>query len=310
MIRQAISFLILAGIITLGLLIAAPALGSNGIESARQTWPSRTPTPSGPPQQPNPPGTTPPEPTSTEVVEPGSTPIPTGQATAPTAGQATLSPGSPSLGSSEGVTEENIPTESESIQFPSAADVGDCGLPPLVVALGPVNVRSGPGIEFETIAELDFQAERPIIGRSAVAAWWQILLASGWQGWVSDQAVTVVGYIGAVPITAETPDEANQPPWNPTPNPVCTPPSQEEISIVDGQLDTVLSAESSPVPTDAGSSPEIDESLDGASSQGPEFSPLGGDEQGSGFTMIWLPILGGLLILAGLAGVIIQRRQQ
>jgi hypothetical protein len=187
--------------------------------------------------------------------------------------------------------------------------VGDCGLPPLVVALGPVNVRSGPGIEFETIAELDFQAERPIIGRSPLAAWWQILLASGWQGWVSDQAVSVVGYIGAVPITAETPGEANQPPWNPTPNPVCTPPSQEEISIVDGQLDTVLSAASSPVPTDAGSSVEIGEDPGGDSGQRPELSPLGGQEQGSGFTIIWLPILGGLLILAGLAGVIIQRRQ-
>jgi LPXTG-motif cell wall-anchored protein len=75
-------------------------------------------------------------------------------------------------------------------------------------------------------------------------------------------------------------------------------------------LDAVLSAESSPVPSDAGSGAEIGESLDDDSGQRPEFSPLGGEEQGSGFTMIWLPILGGLLILAGLAGVIIQRRQQ
>lgn len=109
--------------------------------------------------------------------------------------------------------------------WPTAAP---CSPLPTIQALGRVNVRNGPGVEYTLLSQLSYLEVRPITGRAQFAAWWQIELADGSRGWVSDQFVRVSGYTGQVPIVTapaltggSTPVPGPQ--WDPTPNPVCTP---------------------------------------------------------------------------------------
>jgi hypothetical protein len=192
--------------------------------------------------------------------------------------------------------------------LPSTSEIGNCGLPPIAVAQGLVNVRSGPGIEFPNISELEYQQERVIVGRAGNAAWWQILLTVDQLGWVSDQAVTVVGYTAAVPITSEDQLDGVQPLWNPTPNPACTPPSQEEIAISNGRLASALAAASQGMSADPPPTPEPD-SGPGTGLASPGFSVLQPDQGTLGARMIWLPIVGGFLIVAGGIALLVQRRR-
>jgi heat shock protein HslJ len=56
-----------------------------------------------------------------------------------------------------------------------------------VTAPAGVNVRSGPGEEFEAIGTIAFSEDTAIVGRSADSAWWVIPMqgATGNQGWIS-----------------------------------------------------------------------------------------------------------------------------
>ncbi len=102
-----------------------------------------------------------------------------------------------------------------------------CTEPPTVQALDSVNIRKGPGIDFEIIGELVFLEVRPIVGISEFVPWWLIELADKSTGWVIDEAVSVSGYIGNVPA-AESELAAGATPspqstWAPTVEPQCTP---------------------------------------------------------------------------------------
>lgn len=230
--------------------------------------------------------------------QPGSTPLLTEQP--PSTG--------PVATTAAGESGSQLQPGSGALQLPSAAKVGDCGLPPIAVAQGPVNVRSGPGIEYETIANLVYQDERVIVGRAANEAWWQILLSAEQLGWVSDPAVTVVGYIGAVPITFEGQSGASQPLWNPTPNPGCTPPSEDEIAVSEGQLAAAVLVDRPTADPDRAPTPIPDDGLADASAPG--FSPLTEDASASGVNLIWLPIVGAILIIAGGIVLLAQRWQR
>jgi hypothetical protein len=175
-----------------------------------------------------------------------------------------------------------------------------------VVALGEVNVRLGPGIEFESIGELGFQDERPIVGRAATAAWWQIFYSVNQQGWVSDQAVTVAGFTAAVPITYVEVGNDGQDEWRPTPNPRCTPPPHEELVLSEDLVATLLTsstatpvAESGPVDESA-TVPPSTYSSSSASAQPPQD-----DDQP--FNLVWLLVIGAALIIAGFIALIVQR---
>lgn len=300
--------LFLALLLLLLSLATLPALGSGAAVGPSQTWPSRTPTPSGgqPPGPEPPPGQTP-----EATPEPGSTPLATLQVGVPVpVPGAEQSSNPPATGGATGVqTEVQIVPGAPQFQLPSADEVGNCGLPPIAVALGPVNVRSGPGIEFDTIAEMIYQEERVIVGRAADAAWWQILLTPQRQGWVSDQAVAVIGYTGATPITFGELTEESQPLWNPTPDPDCEPPSEEELAINSGRLESVILVERPPISSGRPPTPEPDAGLGGGDSV-PGFSLLRPDDSATGLSMIWLPIVGAFLIIAGGIALLVQRRQQ
>jgi hypothetical protein len=102
-----------------------------------------------------------------------------------------------------------------------------CKETPTVQALDTVNIRSGSGLDFELIGQLVYLEVRPIGGRSEFVPWWLIELADKSTGWVIDEAVSVSGYIGNVPVADSdlTADATPSPQstWAPTVEPQCTP---------------------------------------------------------------------------------------
>lgn len=133
-----------------------------------------------------------------------------------------------------------------------------CATPPTVQAPGNVNVRFGPGLNYEIIGTMVFLETRPIVGRAAFAPWWLIQLSDGSHGWVADRAVAVQGYTGDVPLV-DPPPQSNGTPtpgaeWNPTPVPTCTPlptstsTATVELTVVPKQTTTDIS-KSQPTPS-------------------------------------------------------------
>ena len=296
------------------LLVATPVFGNGGEAERSQTWPSRTPTSAGPGPTQNPPATaTIPGQTPAPTIEPSPTPG-AGEETpesgsSPGAGVATVPPAGLVPAESPG-SEATQSVETNPVKLPSAGDVGDCGFPPMVQALGPVSVRSGPGTEYEVVANLVYQDQRPVIGRAATAPWWLIQLSAQQQAWVSDLAVSVAGYTGAVPAIASS-DSKDQRLWEPTPNPLCTPPAQETITA---SAAIVVAAFTSPNRTSATKSPdepslEAETESDATGVRSPGFSLLEPEDASSGTTLLWLPAVGIFLILAGGIAAIVQRRR-
>lgn len=169
---------------------------------ASQTYPSRTPTP-GPGGDPTDP---PPGPTD-DGGNPGTT------ATATPLPGVTATP----------TTLVTIAPTPEGGFWPTAAS---CDPSPTFQATATVNVRGGPGTDYELIGSLLFGEVRPIVGRAQFAGWWLLALGGGETGWVADFTGTVSGYTGLVPIVdsptinGSTPTPG--PTWAPTANPSCT----------------------------------------------------------------------------------------
>jgi len=299
-------FLASAGLLLI-FVLAQPVLSKGSNDGLGQTWPSRTPTPPGSSTTRNPPAT---------ATSPGSPTLPSATpAVTEEAPPAGASPG-PGLAPTDDVLE--APTSavggledgvSDIIlipNLPSAAEVGDCGIPPVAQALGPVNVRSGPGIEFETIGELDYQDQRTIVGRAVYDPWWLIQYSVTQQGWVSDQAVTVAGFTGAVPLIAADEDTGvDQTQWNPTPNPLCTPPAQATIEAGAARIEAALAAPSLVPPTEQSPAATEDSTQDEVSSA--SLSPELPENADSGSALIWLAVVGVLLVLAGVVALLVQR---
>lgn len=101
-----------------------------------------------------------------------------------------------------------------------------CEDAPTIQAFNNLNVRQGPGTDYDMIDLVVFLEVRPIIGRSRYDSWWLIELADGTSGWVADATGLAQGYIGNVPIVpapplaGETPTPG--PTWQPTPRATCT----------------------------------------------------------------------------------------
>ena len=308
-------------------LLLAVVLMWSGESSARtlllqQTWPTRTPTPpSNPPTQP------------------------------PPSGQPTTDPGNGS----------EVPTDATAtvvgIETPIAlapTPIGGylptaepCSAPPTVLALAGVNVREGPGLDYDITAYLVYLEVRPIIARAADAAWWLIQLPDDSTGWVFDQAVVVNGYIGNVPTTAAPPLDGETPtpgvPWEPTPNPACTPlptntpttvPSPTPVSTRVSQVVTEDTATTEPptrassptaveitpthtsVPTETPSPQPSPTARASAATESNEESPesepaeevsFPGEDQGSS-GVSWL-LVGGLALMAAAVVVWLVRRR-
>lgn len=103
--------------------------------------------------------------------------------------------------------------------LPTATDLPAEDSPQVEVTAGEVNVRSGPGLNFEQVGLLPENSSAPVIGRNETGDWWQVEFpaAAGGQGWVADAVVDFVGDRNSVPVTA---DRVVETPTNtPTPTP-------------------------------------------------------------------------------------------
>ncbi|MFC1463357.1 MAG: LCP family protein [Candidatus Brachytrichaceae bacterium NZ_4S206] len=75
--------------------------------------------------------------------------------------------------------------------------------PRIVIPAGNVvNVRSGPGVNFDILGRMRARQSAPIIGRSADGAWWQIEFG-GQPAWISARYVRATGNAGSVPTTGQ-----------------------------------------------------------------------------------------------------------
>lgn len=176
-----------------------------------QSLPTRTPTP----------GATTPDPTATSGGGSGPTATPAPQDTpAPTDEPA------PTSTPVAGTTATSVPAADDFLPTAEA-----CSEAPTIQALNsPINVRSGPGTNYDVVATLSYLEVRLITGRAAQAAWWQIQMPDGSLAWVADEVVAVYGYTGLVPLVeapalgdGSTPTPG--PTWAPTPNPACPSPT-------------------------------------------------------------------------------------
>ena len=100
-----------------------------------------------------------------------------------------------------------------------------CSTAPTLTSLSQTNVRSGPGTSYDIMGELVFLETRLISGRAADVAWWQIKLADGRLGWVSNPIIETQGNINVVPIVAAPPINGVEPTpgsgWLPIPPAGC-----------------------------------------------------------------------------------------
>lgn len=82
-----------------------------------------------------------------------------------------------------------------------------------LVAPGAVNIRSGPGVNYEIIGTLNANTSMPVVGRILDRSWWQIQINNNVLGWVS-AAVVSANNADNVPVIENLP-----PPPSPTPIP-------------------------------------------------------------------------------------------
>jgi hypothetical protein len=118
-----------------------------------------------------------------------------------------------------------------------------------------LNLRTGPGTNYDRITVLSAGTVAPIIGRLGDNSWWQV--RSGLTvGWVSAQFTSVYGICSAVPVVnpppSPTPTGASPTPsTTATPTPTPTP----TISPTPGKADLVISSIAGPtevtLPSDA-----------------------------------------------------------
>lgn len=124
-------------------------------------------------------------------------------------------------------TTESLPPTPEGGFLPTAAPCSDQPTVQGINYNSPVNIRQGPGTDYETVADLVYNEVRLIVGRSPDAPWWLIRLDGEQTGWVADEVVAVQGNTLAVPVVSAPPRNGATvtpgTPWQPTPPPNCVP---------------------------------------------------------------------------------------
>lgn len=298
------------------LALAVWPVGGEGLTNASaQTVPTKTPTGESQPitDTPPPPTDTPPS----SGGEPNNPPPATATSGPPPA----TTPGAPPP------TNTAAASGSGGSFLPTAAA---CGTIPTLQAKNIINIRSGPGTDYDVAGTMVFAEVRPIIGRAANADWWAIELPNGEIGWVSDPIVNVSGYIGGVPILEPPAINGNTPtpgtPWSPTPNALCptetptltptttqtpSPAATSEITTEAAVSDTPEATATLP-PTDTATPPPAEPSptlpLVGENPTAPAVTPISEppttpDRNG------WVLYAGiGLVVIGGAAYVLLSRR--
>ncbi|MCL4298365.1 MAG: SH3 domain-containing protein [Anaerolineae bacterium] len=83
---------------------------------------------------------------------------------------------------------DNASAQPESVSPDSVAAQPD--IEPQLVAPGTVNIRSGPGTNYQVIGALNANAPVLVTGRNQDASWWQIEINNGAIGWVASSVVS------------------------------------------------------------------------------------------------------------------------
>lgn len=86
------------------------------------------------------------------------------------------------------------------VLYPAAAQSEDV----TAMAYGTVNVRSGPGAQYEIVGKLTAGDKVPVDGRDEKGDWLHIVLTFGQDGWVAAFTVLVEGSILELPVATET----------------------------------------------------------------------------------------------------------
>jgi uncharacterized protein YraI len=109
---------------------------------------------------------------------------------------------------------------------PAEEAAAQSGVEPQLIAPGSVNIRSGPGTNYQVIGALNANAPVPVIGRSQDTSWWQIKISDGSMGWVASSVVSasntesvaaveappaVVAAVSAQPAAAAPPSAPEKP---------------------------------------------------------------------------------------------------
>lgn len=85
----------------------------------------------------------------------------------------------------------------------------------------PVDLRTGPGIEYPVIGQASAGSELLVIGRNSASDWLQVCCATnGLGGWISRQGITLTGNLDRVYVATSGPPPATA---TPTPTPTSTP---------------------------------------------------------------------------------------
>jgi uncharacterized protein YraI len=76
---------------------------------------------------------------------------------------------------------------------------------PQVLAVGPVNIRGGPGTNYDVVAAMQTGQRANVTAKSPDGAWWQINLENGQSGWVFGQLVQTSGAVEEVAVASAIP---------------------------------------------------------------------------------------------------------
>lgn len=120
--------------------------------------------------------------------------------------------------------------------------------PPQGKSTGLVNVRSGPGTTFTTVASLNQDDVVDLIGKTAAGDWWQVRTTNGVSGWVFAQLLEPSGDVSSIAIAANIPT-----PPTATPAPVAAAePASTQAPVVEAPpaeaSDEAPAAEAPPAP--------------------------------------------------------------
>jgi hypothetical protein len=112
---------------------------------------------------------------------------------------------------------------------------------PIAQAASIVNLRSGPGTNYDLAGSLQATEPVEVIAKNGTGDWWQVRLASGSAAWVYAPLVTVTGSADGIAIAADIPTPPPAPPTA-TPAPVV------QAAPADTPTPAVIQATATPAP--------------------------------------------------------------
>lgn len=76
---------------------------------------------------------------------------------------------------------------------------------PVVKAKDAINVRGGPGVNYDLVGVLQSGESAAVSGKNPEGDWWEIALTTGQSGWVYSQLVEPIGDVASVAVAANIP---------------------------------------------------------------------------------------------------------